>query len=182
MSTKKLTTKDIDDSYDLKDTTLGISGLTITKYEDKNENKELKTGIKILQTSVEYDRKEKEQIIKATLSNVEVLENGEKVDLITRGINTNKEKSQEIIKDDENRKDYEEALNKTLNEKGEYTDESLLIVRELVERVLAEKGIEAEKILFTTSDREELKGSKKCEKWRSYWKSWFGFKRWRFDV
>ena len=86
LETKKLTTTDIVDTQKETNGQIGLSGITKGK---------------VSQTTVGYNQKDKEQITRTTLLNVNVVEDGKVVDLTKRQINQDLEKSQEITKDKE---------------------------------------------------------------------------------
>ena len=86
LETKKLTTTDIVDTQKETNGQIGLSGITKGK---------------VPQTTVEYNEKDKNQISKTTLSNVNVVEDGKVLNLAERQINQDLEKSQEITKDRE---------------------------------------------------------------------------------
>ena len=83
---KKLTTTDIVDTQKETNGQIGLSGIIKGK---------------VSQTTVGYNQKDKEQITRTTLLNVNVVEDGKVVDLTKRQINQDLEKSQEITKDKE---------------------------------------------------------------------------------
>lgn len=97
MDTKKLTTTDITDTQKETNGQIGLIGITKGK---------------VSQTTVGYNQKDKEQITRTTLSNVNVVEDGKVVDLTKRQINQDLEKSQEIIKDKE--KSFDTSLHTDL--------------------------------------------------------------------
>ena len=85
LDTKTFTYEDIKDKKEGQTTGFGISGGT--------------TG-GVPATSVQYASNDKRQDTNATLSNVSLTVNGEKVDLNSLGINTDIEKAQVITKDE----------------------------------------------------------------------------------
>ena len=85
---KKLVTEDLKDYNNSENYNIGFSGIELN---GKNH---------IPQTSVSYGSSDKEQNTNATFSNVNVTENGVKVDLEARGINTDLTKAQVITKDE----------------------------------------------------------------------------------
>ncbi len=86
IDTKKLVTEDLKDYNNSENYNIGLSGI-----DRKNA---------VPETAIQYGSENKEQDTNATFSNVVVTENGTKVDLEDRGINTDTEKAQVITKDE----------------------------------------------------------------------------------
>ena len=120
INTTELITKNLEDSNESTNTTIGFSGISESTPVPK--------------TQYTYDNTDKEQSTLATMSNVVVNTGSGQVDLASKGINTDISKAQEVTKDEEThiditiptdllnekiRKEFIEELKETLATPGD---------------------------------------------------------------